>query len=275
MRFIFLDDSKQNTPSRPGMGPLVSIGGLSIPANKVRSAEANLNDLCKEFNFPASEPFKWSPGKDLWMRKGLVDKDRQTFFLKMIEVIAAAEAKALVVVSDKKCRTATKASSAEIDVTNLILERIHMHLESDGRDGIVIVDRPGGNHGDEEKYLLNCLEMIQEGAGYVVPQRISINVLSAPSKFVRLLQAADVITSCTLARISGEYTHAPPVFEKIKELLLSDKDKVGGVGLKLHPDFKFANLYHWIVGDQHFWRLNVGTPLPLRGHPYFNGPDIL
>jgi len=81
---------------------------------------------------------------------------------------------------------------------------------------------------------------------------------------------ADVVTSCVVARVSGESTHSPPVFDLIKPLLRSDGHRIGGVGLKIHPDFVYANLYHWLLGDSHFHRFNIGFPMPLKDRPFSN-----
>jgi len=274
VRFVFLDDSRQNAPTRPGMGALVAIGGFSLPVESVRDIERALDQKCRDVGFPPQEPFKWSPGKGLWMRDSLIGAARQQFLLDVIGLLAGAGATAIVTVSDTNCRTATNAKTPEVDVTNMLLERIHLHLVRSGTDGLVIADRPSGGRSDEEKFLLSCLEMTQEGAGYVVPDRVCINVVSSPTKFIRLLQAADVVVSCTLARIAGEYTHTPPVFERIRQILFADGGRIGGIGLKLHPDFKFANLYHWLVGDETLWRFNLGVGLPLLGRPYAKSPDV-
>ena len=61
-------------------------------------------------------------------------------------------------------------------------------------------------------------------------------------------------------------------FDMIHPILRREGDRIGGVGLKLHPDFVYANLYHWLVGDAHYWRGNIGTPLPLKGRPYSTDP---
>jgi hypothetical protein len=34
-----------------------------------------------------------------------------------------------------------------------------------------------------------------------------------------------------------------------------------------------ANLYHWLVGDTHFYKGNTGRPMPLKGYRYFNNDD--
>jgi hypothetical protein len=56
-------------------------------------------------------------------------------------------------------------------------------------------------------------------------------------------------------------------------MLRSEQGRIGGVGLKLHADLRYANLYHWLLGDSHWWKGNVGIPLPAEGHPYVNSAD--
>lgn len=67
---------------------------------------------------------------------------------------------------------------------------------------------------------------------------------------------------------AGESNFSPPIFECMKPLFRSETGRVGGVGLKLHPDYKYANLYHWLLGDSHFVRGGSGTPLPMKNRPY-------
>ena len=142
-----------------------------------------------------------------------------------------------------------------------------------GREGVVIVDTPSGTRGDEDRFLGRCLDTIQRGTPYVRFERIALNVISTNSKLVRLLQLADVVTSCTLAYIGGEPQWSLPVFEQIKTILRSDYGRLGGCGVKIHPDLRYRNLYHWLLGDTHFVRYQSGVPLPLANYPYAQSPD--
>lgn len=272
MKFFFGDDSRQVTPTRDQMGSLVAAGGVLVSAEHIRSLEQSLNELCRSFGFPEREPFKWSPGRELWMRSNLVRERRQQFFHEALDLAKAHDITAVVVIEDTTAQTATKnVKSAEEDVTCLLLERVEQQVPTDP-GAVIIVDRPGGDRGDEERFLMQCVENIQTGTNYVQFNSFAINVLSANSKFLRLLQLADVITSCTTAYVGGEQIHAPPVVEKVKPLLAADMDRVGGIGVKIHPDFKYANLYHWLFGDTHYCRQNLGYPYPIS-RPYRTGPD--
>jgi hypothetical protein len=255
------------------MGRLVAAGGILIEGKAVKNLEAKIGDCCKVAGFPANAEFKWSPGRELWMRTNLVDAARSQFFLDVLAAAQDHDATALVVIEDGQYKTATGVKTPEDDVTRLLLERIH-NCTPDSSDGcIVIVDRPSGGRADEDRFLSRCLESLQSGTDYVKHDKIALNVLSTPSKLVRLLQLADLVTSCTTALVSGESMYAPAVFEKIKPLLDGFLDRIGGFGVKIHPDHKYVNLYHWLLGDTVLWRGNCGHPLPISGRPYKKGPD--
>ena len=89
MDFIFADDSRQQNPSRPGMGPLVAIGGIHVPGNQVSSLERGLRSHCDAAGFPHNEQFKWSPGrKEAFEREKLKGTERTNFYHKEPEVFA-------------------------------------------------------------------------------------------------------------------------------------------------------------------------------------------
>jgi hypothetical protein len=206
------------------------------------------------------------------MRNNLTRNDRQQFLVSAVEVAKNAGARGVVVVEDATARPANRGLTPVQDVTTLLLERIESYFQGAGSDGIVIVDRPGGDRRAEDAYLLDFLDTLEVGTAYVKPQRIALNVLSANSRFTRLLQLADVVTSCTTAIVAGEATFSPPVFDPIRELLLEEGGRIGGVGLKIHPDYKYVNLYHWLLGDEYLRRGSLGTPLPMDGHRYSSSP---
>ncbi len=160
--------------------------------------------------------------------------------------------------------------TAEIDVLKLFLERVSWQLDTKST-GIVIVERPSGDRGDEDKFINHCLAAMESNTNYIRPECITY-ILSEPPTNIRLLQAADIITLCTLARIAGEENHSPHIFPIIAKMLDKNIKEIGGVGLKIHPDYLYANLYHWIVQDTHFWQGNVGRPLPITSRSYSINP---
>ncbi|TAJ09803.1 MAG: DUF3800 domain-containing protein [Nitrospirae bacterium] len=273
MDFFFADDSRQATPSRARMGPLVGIGGIRVPDEQVPVLEKALNDICKDFGFPGRESFKWSPGRELWMRDNLRHPRREEFFLTILELAKTSGVKALVIAEDTGHRRATAgAPNPEADVTRLFLERVHNELVRSDKYGVVVVARPTGDRSDEDRFLADCLETIASGTAYVKPDHIALNVLSAHARVVRLLQLADVVASCSIAALAGEKKYAPPVFEAIKLILVRDSERIGGIGFKVHPDYIYANIYHWLLGDSHFWKRACGIPMPMKTRPYGTDP---
>jgi hypothetical protein len=71
MDFIFVDDARQSKPSRPGLGPLVAMGGVFVPSGRVGQLEQALGKHCLEVGFPRS------PGKkETFMKTQLRDAGR-------------------------------------------------------------------------------------------------------------------------------------------------------------------------------------------------------
>jgi hypothetical protein len=273
MDFFFIDDAQQKRPSRPGMGPLIAAGGVHVPDEAIQDLESKVDVLCSEYGFPAEELFKWSPGKELWMYRNLVGKAREEFFAQVLSLAKDNGATAIIAIEDTSSRKATKAKSREIDLIQLFLERAHHHLASKNCKGIVIVAQPSGDRAEENKFLADCIETLKCGTDYVKPDRIALSVLSSPPKFIRLLQLADLVASCTTAYVAGENRYSPPTFSVLKQLLARESERIGGIGLKLHPDFKYGNLYYWLLGDTHIWKGNVGYPLPHLSLLYYTSPN--
>ena len=268
-----LDDSKQKKPSRPGMNPLVAVGGIHVPSDQVRTLERGIDDLCDAAGFPDGEEFKWSPEPKSWMHKQLVHGARESFFLGVLDTARACGVTSLVVARDTKSSSAVKgAETSEVDALKMCLERANNHLDDTETHALVLVDRPSGNRKSEDLFLARCLETLRKGTGFVVPERLTL-VVTTESKHVRLLQLADLVVGSTLARVAGEAQYSPRIFEAIKPMLRRDGARVGGVGLKLHPDFRYGNLYHWLLDDEWITRGWHRVELPEPGRPYHAAAD--
>jgi hypothetical protein len=272
MDVFFLDDSRQPHPTRPGMGPLAAVGGVCVSEEAVRPLELGLDGLCQEAGFPDGEEFKWSPKDEHWMKRNLVRAARRDFFFGVMDLVAQHGVKAIVVLEDTSRGQADHtAPSAEDDVVRLFFERVDNYLSPNGR-GIVIADRPGGGQEDEDRFLAGCLGTLRSGTPYAQLERISL-ALTTSSHHARLLQVADLVVGATTACFAGECRYAPPMFERIRPLLREEGGRVGGVGLKIQPDFRYMNLYHWLLGDDYYRRGMAGVGLPRPGYSYAESPD--
>jgi hypothetical protein len=176
------------------------------------------------------------------MRNGLTDQARTDFFTDALHLAREAGAVAIVVIADTEKKLASQESSShEEDVTMMFLERTHSEL-AEGKQALVIFDRQGGSQSRDTHFLRACVALS------------------------RLIQLADVVTSYSTSYISGEDRHSPEVFSEGVLPLLSEKfGRRGGCGLKIHPDYRYGNLYHWLLGDSDFVKAMAGTPLPSNG----------
>jgi hypothetical protein len=240
MYFVFADDSKRDKPIRQRMGPLVAAGAILVYADRLQHLETSIEALCQKKGFPVDDPltseFKWSPGRELWMWSNLTVTDRERFFLSVIEQLREAEVKVIVAIDDKHHSVANSSKDGsrqlthEQDATYLLFEKINWLLRDLHENAIIINDRPSGPSRAENDFLAAGLEMWRKGTRYVQFDRIAINLLCTQSRFVRLLQCADVVTSCVTAYVSGEHVWSPRVFAAIKPLLYSKDGRIGGYG---------------------------------------------
>jgi hypothetical protein len=273
MYLAFIDDVKQSKPTRPGMGPLVGVGALLVPCEVLLQLEHGLYQLGVDSQFPVNDhkgsEFKWSPGKELWIKENLTGTAREEFLLNVVRSLHRHKATLIVVLEDRKYDVADSASTNhEIDVTRLLFERINHFLAAAKENAVVVHDRPSGGRGDENDFLTASIEMLREGTRFVNFDRIALNPLCTQSRFVRLLQAADVAIGCVAAYVSGEEKYSPVVFSSLLPLFNKGPKRIGGFGLKIHPEHIYVNLYHWLLGDT----TNSGEPLPRIRKPHAEKP---
>jgi uncharacterized protein DUF3800 len=272
MDLFAIDDSAQTNPTRHGMRALVSIGGLHVPGEAVRELELAIDVLCDEFGFPAGEEFKWSPGRETWERNNLQGEHRDEFNLRALQLTHDAGAQGIVVMTDTACKLLDGAGSHEEAVTLMFLERAHACLPAD-RHAIVVFDRPSGDRQSETKFLASTLTTLRTGTAYSKLDRLALPV-ATDSKLSRLVQLADVITGCATSYVAGEARFSPRIFTNgVLPLLREEHACTGGRGLKLHPDFRYRNLYHWLLGDERFVRYRQDHALPSSKHPYSASAD--
>lgn len=275
MDFIFADDSSQPKPSRLGAGRLVAIGGIHVPAPHVGTLERRLEALCSRWGFPAAQQFKWSPGKrENFMRTQLVGDRRDAFYEDLFTLARSFEVQACVVVADSNYNHArSESESHEADVTALFLERVSSVLESRSTDGVVVIATPSGGSTERESFLAQCLGLVDTGTEYRSLANLPLGVFMAHSRRMRVLQLADVVASCTVARISGEPRYTPVVFDLLKPMLRRVGDRVGGFGVKLHPEYVYGNLYYWLLGDSAILREGTQRKLPDPALPFSDHPN--
>ena len=277
MYFVFADDSDAKQPRRLGMeaNPLTAVGGFIVNSNKLHELESGLDRLCSEIGFPPYEEFKWSPTRELWMRKNLLAERRDNFFISALALAKLCDIKAIVVVIDTTAaRMTVTAPDAKTDAVEVFLERASSFLREAKATGVVIVDEPGGDKSEERKFLQSCVETRLRGTNYEKHDNMALTVLTAKSEFVRCLQLADVIVGCSTSHVAGS-KYTPAVFAELRDCFrTSGFGVIGGAGLKIHPDRKYANLYHWLLGDTQHHKQGKIHELPHETFQYFESPGF-
>jgi hypothetical protein len=227
---LFLDDAAQRNCSRERVGRLVAVGGVAIEAEVCRKLNIAIDELCnKSYGFPEGQPFKWSPNKDHWMRKNLTDERRYQFYTEVLALASTHNAVGLAAVSDAtKGLAIPEAKTAEMDVMIMTLERFDLALGADV--GMVVAARPSGGTGDEQKFLVSCVEAINAGTKYVKFEKFVTNVVSMPSSSSRLLQLADLVVSISTAMVAGHKEFAGKVFPGVRAIMRTSGGRVGGIG---------------------------------------------
>jgi hypothetical protein len=266
MKLFFLDDSRHRMCTRPGIPSLVAVGGIVVDATVARQLDKSINALCSQYGFPEREAFKWSPGVGLWMRDNLKDEKRDQFFIEVLKLAEESGVRGQVTISDPTMNPANQdMDDREMDVLLLSLERFNLVLG--GPDtGLVIAARPSGGPKGDDKFLAACADRVAAGTRYADFGWLATNVLTMPYIHSRLLQVADLVVSITTTLVAGNIKYAETVFPSVKRLLLrSSSGRIGGFGVKIHPDFSYMNLYHWVLGDTE----NAGTALPSQKYRYF------
>lgn len=272
MYLYFVDDTNPRKCSRNGVRELVGIGGILVPASVARDLDDELTRICTEFGFPSGEVFKWSPSPGYWMQDNLKDQRRTDFFSAVLRAARERGARAQVAIVEPNWGRAA-AKTPIMDAMTLALERFDNFLTGERQNGIVIAAQPGGGPKDERKLLAECLAMLSTGTAYAGLRRIATNVVTMPFKQSRLLQAADLVISGSAALVAGS-PHAAPLVQEIRPMLRANGHGcVGGVGMKLHPDACYVNLYHWLWGDVVFEKMGKRFLLPWTGKPYERSPD--
>lgn len=267
MDAFFADDSLQASPSRPGMGPLLATGGLYVPGGQVRRLEDLVDAACEKHGVPKGEEFKWSPRRDSWMHGGLTGPSRAAFFGEVLSHCAEVGVEACVVIVDKDSSTPIGSKATAEYATELFIRQIDRIALRRSETAIIVVDRPGGGRAEEERFLTAAVDVLKYGSKHDLPKRIALNPLCTTSHFIRILQVADVIVSCATQFVAGEPRFSPGVFrDRIRPLMRGNP--LGGSAITLHPEARYANLYHWLFGDLKFMRGAFGYSLPDLAYPY-------
>lgn len=274
MHFAFADDSKQRGQRR-GMGELLGLGAVIFPEEHLRAFSTAMKQLRDDNGIPHDVELKWAMphGDANYFRQrdqpGLQDHIRS----RMIELAVEHHAIACAVVWDLG-RTTLQGDRAEQTVLKYLFERITGALARTHR-GVVVFDKPGGDHQDEDAWIARTLQLTRYGTEYVDAEAIVLPILTAPSHHHEHLQLADLVVGSITAAVAGN-RYGLGLIPSLRPLLLKNHHGwIGGTGLKVFPD-ALTNLYHHVLGEDTFVKvmLNTGYPIPDPQFAYFNDDGL-
>lgn len=273
MDIFFADDSAQNAV-RDGMGKVVGFGGVIVGVDTIRGLFESFSNILQEFSVPVGTEVKWSPPRDNWIHGNLISRRRKECYSKLLSISKTMNVRAIVAGVD--CGRFRKSEESAFQfAVNCVFERLETHLAKRNTLGILVADRPGGGHKQDNKFLEAFLDRVEKGTDFVKSEMIILNALTTPSKLVPGLQLADIVVGCTVAMVCGKYRYAKDIFRHIQPLFIKNYIGFsGGTGLKLFPD-KLMNLYYHLLGEDNYVRVSqmAGYPLPREKLPYVE--DIL
>lgn len=264
MRIAYVDDTKQQG-KREGMGQLVALGAVIFDEEHVQPFAQAFRAAYDSLGIPHDVELKWSyPQGNNWFRKTGNTALQTPLREAVLKAAAEHEAKVIAVVWDLDGGVATAGGEGPEDaVVTFMFERISMQIENSKQRGIIVFDKPGGDHKDEADWLTNRSEMVRVGTEYVKPNAIVTQVLTAPSHLHPHLQLADLVAGSVTAAVAGN-KYGLALIPLIKPMMCQGHWGIAQTGLKLYPD-NLNNLHHWVHGATSYGRGFSGVGLPYAG----------
>jgi len=269
MRVAYVDDTKQRGRRR-GMGQLVALGAAIFDEDQIQPFAQAFRTLYEEFEVPHDVELKWSnPQGRNWWAESDENKAKQTPMRERVLKLAQEHGVRVVVVIWDLDGGVARAGGEEPEdaVITFMFERISAQLENADQRGMIVFDKPGGDHRDEANWLTGRAEMVRLGTEYVKPNAIVTQILTAPSHLHPHLQLADLVAGSVTAAISGN-RYGLDLIPLIKPMMCVNwRGYIGGTGLKLYPD-GLNNLNHWVLDEDSFTRGAGGVSLPYASWRY-------
>ncbi|MFJ2534945.1 DUF3800 domain-containing protein [Microbacterium maritypicum] len=265
MHIAYVDDSAQSG-RRERQGKLIGLGAAVLAEEHVKAFADDFYSCYDEFGVPHEVELKWSPNSRAdWFRQNDKVDVLQPLREAVLDAAIAHEARAFAAIWDEGAQKTMWGKPAGHWVITFLFERIAMYLEGEKNRGLIVFDKPGGNHKDEDAWISDTRALTDFGTDYVKADSIVAAVLTAPSHHHPQLQLADLIAGATVGAMAGT-KFALPLVPRLKEMFHRGgwHGAIGGSGVKLYPD-AICNLYHWVLGDDELTRGNSGRHLPWKG----------
>src|SRR4030042_1376774 len=203
-----------------------------------------LNDFFSLFNqkkalhgIPPEEEIKWSPSKNSWIGKNLVDDKRISAYSDILALVRSFNGKIMVAVVQRDELKQSSLREAKWKCIEFVTERFQFYLQAhEDKKGLIIADFPGSGK-EERKLLQDYYRLLEKGTKYVKPANIVMNLLTTESHLNPALQVADLVVGITTGMCTPRRDYARPYWEIVKRNLhRSQNGEIMGCGLKVFPN---------------------------------------
>lgn len=215
---LFVDDSKQGVQqllrNRLDDPPrdFQAYGSVACLAESVPALAWDLRNLCRATGFREYDEFKWVPPRGSWMKDSMSDSRRDEFLQNVCGLLAQHGATVLL-------STSSVAEAAEVQRPSLrrfMEQTISSAVKADLSLSYVF-DLPSDGLGRGLAPFLEHLIGLGSETVHSAP-RVALEVCSY-SRYSRLLQAADFVTSCALAYLIGNRRRSASYFPMLADLI--------------------------------------------------------
>jgi hypothetical protein len=227
MNILFIDDTEQNK--------YVGIGGVIFQDDCLDNLHSFFNYRKALHNIPLEEEIKWSPNKNSWTAKNLIDDSRISAYSDILDLISLFKGKLLVSVFQRDL-SGRDLREAKWKCIEFITERFQFYLQQhEDKKGLIISDFPGSGK-EEKKLLQDYYQLLGNGTEYVKPENIVMNILTTESHLNPSLQIADLVVGITTSMCTTQRKYALQYWDRLKNNFHhSQSGKVMGCGLKVYP----------------------------------------
>jgi hypothetical protein len=230
MNILFIDDTEQIN------GQYIGIGGIIFHEDCLDSLFSQFNQKKESHRIPLSDEIKWSPDKNSWIARNLVDDNRVAAYSDILSLVTLLKGKLIVAVV-KRDLSKQSLIEAKWKCIEFVTERFQFYLQAhEDRKGLIIADFPGSGK-DERKLLRDYYQLLEKGTKYVKPENIIMNLLTTESYLNPALQVADLVVGITTAMCTPKNNFASQYWDTIKHNFHCNRNgEVMGCGLKVFPN---------------------------------------
>jgi len=231
MNILFIDDTEQLNKQYVGIGGVIFNDGCLKNLLSLFEQKKALHGI------PTEEEIKWSPSKNSWIRKNLVDDKRTSAYSNILSLVKAFDGKIIVAVVKRDGLEQSSLIEAKWKCIEFVTERFQFYLQDhEDKEGLIIADFPGSGK-EERKLLQDYYWLLEKGTKYVRPVNIVMNLITTESHLNPALQVADLVVGITTAMCTPRRDYALPYWEIVKRNLHRNKNgEIMGCGLKVFPN---------------------------------------